>query len=248
LSQHSPVPDRTAKIATVLYSRCLEHGKWPDRIEFTKYLYLLDWASTQLTGGPATEIRWKFYHYGPWSEDVIPIMALVQDEFKLGWVDYSTEDRDVPQFDPIGEKLSLSLEALINRVLTAFSKRDVSTIIDFCYRLTEPMRAAKRGDLLDFSTVEVTHQAPVFVPPSVVLPMPQFSDAQASARKQLHERAAAGRTKYEQWKAAMQGPEYLRAMEKIAAEREIPTSHEPSQAKVKLTDEALTEIDKLRYE
>jgi hypothetical protein len=189
VQQHSSVPDRTAKIALILYSRCLEAGKWPDRIEFTKYLYLLDWAATKLTGAPATEIQWKFYHYGPWSEDLIPVMALTQDHFRLGWVDYSPEDRDVPWFDAIPDKLDLNLESIIRKILTAFAKRDVSVLVDFCYRLTEPMRHAKRGALLDFKTIVVTRESPVFFPPTVTLPMPQLSQAQATIMSDTNKNA-----------------------------------------------------------
>lgn len=248
MQHHPSVPDRTAKIALILYSRCLEAGKCPDRIEFTKYLYLLDWATTKLTGSPATEIRWKFYHYGPWSEDLIPVMALTQDHFRLSWVDYSPEDRDIPWFDAISEKLDLNLESIIRRILVAFAKRDASVVVDFCYRLTEPMRVAKRGEMLDFSTVKVTKEPPIFALPVVTLPMPQLSLAQTNARSGLRERAATVRAKYEKWKSLMQAPEYLEAMSKIAVEREVPTSTTTGRTIVKITDGGLAELDALQHE
>lgn len=241
---------KTAQVALALFARCLAHGKWPDRVEFTKYLYLLDWAHYRMKGALATDIQWKFFHYGPWSEDVIPAMEHVQSVFQLGWVDYSTEERDVPEVDVVVEKLGLTLESLISRIITAFAKKDTSAVIDFCYRLTEPMTMthAKRGELLDFSTVNVTGEAPVFSSPTISSPMPQLTTAQEEARKKFRARASANRAKFEKWKSLMEQKEYLDAMARLAEEREATGENIPKGIQVRLSDDAINHLDDLSHE
>lgn len=241
--------DKSAKIALILFSRCLEHGKWPDRIEFTKYLYLLDYAVFRLTGSKATDVRWKFYHYGPWSEDVISLMDNVQGVFRLGWIDYaSAEDRPIPEFDPITEKLPLALESLINRILNAFACRDASLVVDYCYRLTEPMQKALRGQLLDFSTIPITDKPPIFVSEPRTIPMPQLSASQLASRDRFKSMLAVSRSKYDEWKRLMDCPAYHEAMETLANEQEVAVGTSPEGVKVGITDEALAEFDDIRDE
>ncbi len=239
---------RTTAIALALFARCLEHGKWPDRVEFTKYLYLLDWAHYRIKGTPATDIRWKFFHYGPWSEDMIPVMDVVQSRFGLGWIDYSTEERDVPHVDEHVERLDLTNESLIAKILNAFSKRDTSAVIDYCYRLTEPMTRAKRGEMLDFSTIAVTGEAPIFASAIKSLPMPQLSAAQEEARKKFRQQSAARRERHQRIKSLMQQEEYLEAMAKLAQQRETSDSPVPKGIQVQLTDDAVQHFDDLRNE
>ena len=241
--------DKSATAGLILYSRCLEHGKWPDQIEFTKYLFLLDCGSVQMGAGRATDIRWKFYHYGPWSEDLVPVMNYVQEVFRLGWVDYaSAEDRELPQFDRITEKLSLVLESLINRILNAFAHRDASFVVDYCYRFTEPMRDARRGEPLDLSTVPVTGVPPVFVRQPKTIPMPQLTTDQMTACGELRRRIAGTRARYEEWKALMEQPVYQQAMGVLALEQEISADAPPKGINVKITDGALAELDTARHE
>lgn len=254
LNRLLPVPfasqssDKTNAVALALFARCLDHGKWPDRVEFTKYLYLLDWSHYMMKGVAATDVRWKFFHYGPWSEDLIPAMDCVQEVFQLGWVDYSTEDREVPNVEVFVDKLSLTLESLINRIVSAFAKKDTSAVIDFCYRRTEPMIQAKRGEALDFSTVPVTGAAPIFVVPPKTLPMPQLTGAAERAKENLRLRAKANRAKFEHWKAAMEQPEYLEAMAKLAQERESSEESVPKEIRICLSHEAVDHLDQVRYE
>ena len=56
-------------IAQTLFSRCVEADHIPGKVRFTKYLYLLDYFYWHFRGCKATDINWKFYHFGPWAPE-----------------------------------------------------------------------------------------------------------------------------------------------------------------------------------
>lgn len=39
----------------------------------TKMVYLADWKAALDEGRQLTDIRWKYHHYGPWTDDVVEI-------------------------------------------------------------------------------------------------------------------------------------------------------------------------------
>lgn len=53
-------------------------AKYPIKYELskarlTKMIYLADWKSVLDRGEQLTEIRWRFHHYGPWSDKVVAV-------------------------------------------------------------------------------------------------------------------------------------------------------------------------------
>ncbi|MBD5778289.1 hypothetical protein IEN85_02125 [Pelagicoccus sp. NFK12] len=210
----------TVDIGKILFSRCLEAGHWPDKIQFTKYLYLLDYCHWRFHGRQATAINWKFFHYGPWSQDASIAMNGVQDHFRVGWRDFREDDeREFYGFDRINEKLSIGMEGMIQSILKAFKDRDVSKVIDFCYERTEPMLAAERGDELDFSTVPVNKEMPAFIDKPATMEMPKATEAGASRRAAYQAKAERLKAKARKWREAMESPAYKEAMDVIAKQK-----------------------------
>ena len=159
-----PVPS-VREIAEVLWARCLEADHKPGRVQFTKYLYLIDYCHWRFHGRQATDAHWVFHHYGPWAAEVHTAMNEIAATYGFSW---GEEEDTVLQFVRVDEpppKQSTGMEGIIQHVLRAFKDRDLNYLLNVAYGQTEPMLAAKRGEALDFSLVPVDKAMPVFSPP-----------------------------------------------------------------------------------
>lgn len=239
MSQHD-----TELIGKVLFSRCLEEGFWPDKIQFTKLLYLIDYCYFRYKAEQATDIPWLFYHYGPWSPAINPLAEAVQNEFRLGWKDLNTveEDREFYGYDPIKEKLGLTLESIIKTLITTFKNRDVTDLIDYCYSNTEPMRSAERGDTLSYENVPVDERMPLFYPKTKTKEMPKISSAlmkRFEAKKQKLQQLKERNVK---WQQAMDTTDFAEAINILNRERlsNVPDSQIQN---VYLSDEAISDLE-----
>lgn len=240
----------TQLVGTVLFSRSLEAGHWPDKIRFTKYLYLLDYCYWRFHGRQLTDIRWKFYHYGPWSPDAAVVMDGVQSQFRVGWRDLTEggdDDREFSGFDQIAEKLAPGIEGAIQKIIGAFKTRDITDLIDWCYMQTEPMLAARRGEWLDFSTIPVVRAMPLFFPTATVHAMPQLSNASRERIDGYRIRTEKLKEKARQWRAAMQTPVYEEAARILKEQRqgELPALEG---GKVLLDDKSVSALNELGHE
>lgn len=176
------------EIAEVLWARCLEAGHKPGRVQFTKYLYLIDYCHWRFHGRQATDAHWVFYHYGPWAAEV---QTAMNDLAVIQGFSWGEEEETVLQFVRVEEpppKQPAGMEGVIQHVLRAFKDRDLNYLLNFAYGQTEPMLAAKRGEALDFSLVPVDQTMPVFTPPK-----PQV--LHASLHPRMAERVAAFKAK-----------------------------------------------------
>lgn len=150
------------QIAQSLLAACLEADHKPGKVQFTKYLYLLDYCHWRFTGRKVTTLPWKFYHYGPWCEEVEDCMAQLASAYSFQWRD--TEDFFIRAVEIPTHKLDLTTNSLISQVIGVFKDRGLNVLLEVAYSQTEPMVHAKRGDVLDFSTVPVNKQMPIFFP------------------------------------------------------------------------------------
>jgi hypothetical protein len=151
------------EIAATLFARCLEHDHKPGKVQFTKYLYLVDYCHWRLKGRKATDVEWLFYHYGPWSPTAEECMAELAATLGFAWRE---EEGPVLKFVRVEEpaSLGLTLESIIKRIVTFFKDREPMVVVEYAYSQTEPMLQAKRGDVLDFATVPVDQTMPEFAP------------------------------------------------------------------------------------
>ncbi|MDO8544453.1 MAG: hypothetical protein Q7S40_28775 [Opitutaceae bacterium] len=175
------------EIAATLFARCLEHDHKPGKVQFTKYLYLVDYCHWRLKGHKATDIDWVFYHYGPWSPTAEKCMADLATTYGFSWRE---EEEPVLQFVRVEEslELGLTLETIIKRIVSFFKDREPMVVVEFAYSQTEPMLCAKRGDVLDFTTVPVNQTMPEFAPA-------RLKPAPFTLNPGLQERMAAMQTK-----------------------------------------------------
>ena len=162
------------QIAEALLATCLRAEHKPGKIQFTKYLYLLDYCHWRFTGKKVTSLPWKFYHYGPWCEEAETCMATLSSRYSFGWrEDGAVILRSVEVASP---PVGLTTKSLIEQIVGMFKDRDFNVLLDVTYSQTEPMAQAQRGDILDFATVPVTRTMPEFFP----------APATAAATYQVH--------------------------------------------------------------
>lgn len=208
--------DRTVQLVETLFSRCLENDLHPDKLQFTKFLYLVDYCLYAYQKKRATDIDWLFFHYGPWAPEMNDAWEVIWNRFRLGMVDRSDEyGGRMPQFDRVNESLGMTLEGIIKRILSAFSSRSTNDVIEWCYKCTEPMKEAKRGDTLDFTKIQ-TGELPEFYPKAKTWDMPKIP-AHILERRQAHkDRLARTRSQYLEFKRNMEDPVYEEAMNVLA--------------------------------
>jgi hypothetical protein len=150
------------QIAQSLLAACVGAGHKPGKVQFTKYLYLLDYCHWRYTGRKATSLPWKFYHYGPWCEQVENCMADLASQYGFNWREEETpfiRSVEVPT-----HKLDITTSSLMNQIIGTFKDRELNFLLEVAYSQTEPMVCASRGDILDFSAVPVNRIMPIFFP------------------------------------------------------------------------------------
>jgi hypothetical protein len=152
------------QIAQSVLAACLESDHKPGKVQFTKYLYLLDYCHWRFTGRKATSLPWKFYHYGPWCEQVEDCLVQLASDYSFQWRE--TEASFIHSVELPRHRLDLTTNSLISQIIGWFKDRELNVLLEVTYSQTEPMMHAKRGDLLDFSAVPVDKQMPVFFTPS----------------------------------------------------------------------------------
>lgn len=145
--------------------RAGEEDSFRDRdlgpIHLLKYVYLGDLAYARKNHGETfTGAPWRFYHFGPWSQDVYqriaPALAAIharkfvgQSDFedRPDWVRWSVTDsqrlRDVQRAVP--PLITIDLDHLVHKF-----RKDTPLLLDHVYQ-TEPMLSAAPGETLDFS-------------------------------------------------------------------------------------------------
>ena len=206
----------TREIAEVLWARCLEADHKPGRVQFTKYLYLIDYCHWRIHGRQITDAHWIFHHYGPWATEAHAAMNELAAVYGFSW---GEEEETVLQFVRVDEpppKQTAAVEGIIQHVLRAFKDRDLNFLLDFAYGQTEPMLTAKRGEALDFSQVPVDKTMPVFAPPKPVIREIPMHPVMVGRMKAFADQAAELKAKRQAREAYRQSEEYRTAMRLLA--------------------------------
>lgn len=153
------------------------------RLRLMKFLYLSDWLSVRRTGHRLTGYPWCFYHYGPYAAPAQQDIDAAVAARKITVEQISdAEDKDVYLYrrygqDPeLWQDISADLEARLRGLIDQWIHRPRNEFLDFVYFATEPMHGARRGELLDFRTVQWEPQ-----PPSPLAHAPQQRSAVAQA-------------------------------------------------------------------
>jgi hypothetical protein len=205
----------TREIAEVLWARCLEADHKPGRVQFTKYLYLVDYSYWRFHGRQATDAQWMFHHYGPWAPEAGMAMDEIAMEYGFHWAE---EEEIILRFVRVEEprRLSLGLEGIVQHVINAFRHCDLTRVLEFAYNQTEPMLVAKRGDRLDFQTVPVDKAIPQFSPGPARVKEFKLSPTRAAQLAAMRERRAGLEVAGQRWQREREAPPFRDAMQLLA--------------------------------
>lgn len=164
------MPNETANIDLIIQYSLLAAGdedEYIDRrlgpIHLIKYVYLADLAyAKQNNGQTYTGIKWRFYKFGPWSQEVnaridpaLNAIHASKKEFpsnyedKEDWVRWELCDDELLQRKQreLPATITLSLKSLIHK----FNK-DTPSLLNYVYK-TAPMLSAAPNEYLDFRTI-----------------------------------------------------------------------------------------------
>jgi len=139
------------------------------RTKLVKLLYLIDYECYRLTGAVATEAPWRFWHYGPYCEEIVQA-AESTPGIEFQEKEAISEDREFVGYDveTWGDTLH-ALPPLVRNVTLAvyreWGSADLAQILDYVYYETEPMIHARRGEYLDFSTIVASRPPPPLANP-----------------------------------------------------------------------------------
>lgn len=207
----------TREIARALWARCLEAEHKPGRVQFTKYLYLIDYCYWRFRGQQATDANWIFYHYGPWAAEAHEAMDNLAAEYDFHWRE---EEEAIVRFVRVEEpqQLEFMLENIIHGVLKAFKYADLNRVLEFAYNQTEPMQTAKRGDRLDFNTVPVSKSMPVFTEQPARDLNFTLSPSRSAQLAAFREKRASLQTVGKRWRQEREKPAFHQAMDLLREE------------------------------
>jgi hypothetical protein len=126
----------------------------PQLTRLIKLMYLSEVEYFRENRGRLTDLNWKFYLYGPYPPSLQSVLGdpeIESNEWNTGKISKHIV-RDEDTF--MRAKGAFEVEAIVNRVVKDWGDADLNQLLDYVYFETEPMQKAKRGDDLDFSTVE----------------------------------------------------------------------------------------------
>lgn len=133
---------------------------YPDdltKTRITKLVYLIDWENIKKYKSQITDIKWVFYHYGPYVDDVL-IEATDDDYINIektisnfGTVKYLVKLNSDIQNKELDYDLTDNEKAIINKVIKDTEDFSWNEFIEYVYN-TEPIKKSKRYSNLDLKS------------------------------------------------------------------------------------------------
>lgn len=125
----------------------------PQITRLTKLMYLAELEYFRQKRERLTDLKWIFYIFGPYPVGLKRVLGepeIETTEWRTGKTSkHIVRDEDVF----LRASADFELEAIIQRLVRDWGDADLNQLLDYVYFETEPMQNAKRGDVLDFSTV-----------------------------------------------------------------------------------------------
>ncbi len=129
------------------------HMLLPQITRLVKLMYLVELEYFRQKRERLTDLEWRFHLYGPYPVSFTSVLEEPEIEVSE-WKSGKTTRRivrDEEQF--LRTAADFTLETIVDRVVKDWGDADLNQLLDYVYFETEPMQNAKRGDILDFSTV-----------------------------------------------------------------------------------------------
>lgn len=164
-----------------------------------KLVYILDVEYYRRYSTLATGLKWWFHHYGPWVKELED--AILNNPYIT--VSGGTVSRpgyrfnlDSPWKEIRGKFLSeygRPVEIIANSVVADWGLEPLEVILDYVYFETEPMQDARRGSILDFSTIPQLERATRNIRPTEGLPEETLTRLRQKMQQRRDERSRPAR-------------------------------------------------------
>lgn len=129
------------------------------KTQLVKLMYLVDLESTRFAGTQTSDIKWKYYHYGPYDENLDGRLKTLEKRGTIAVQQKSKKDhpddiyfiyrhtgKDVKyDFDPTKKQI-------IDIILNQYGSFTLNALLKYVYE-TEPMRNAKKGQYMELKTL-----------------------------------------------------------------------------------------------
>jgi hypothetical protein len=125
----------------------------PFATRVVKLIYLADLEWRRRHGEPLVDVTWRFLHFGPYAYEFASILG--DPDMEVAEFEGKTARRFV--FSPTELKatqVAPEIQQVLAELVTKWGSTDLNRLLDHVYFDTEPMENAKRGEVLDFSTVK----------------------------------------------------------------------------------------------
>jgi hypothetical protein len=145
------------------------------KTKLVKLLYLIDVENYRLFSHTLTGLDWVFYHYGPYAFEVDQTLKeldldIPQEEVLTGAGHKATVFRPSWDADAEFESQASSVEKLmVDRVIAEWGLEELNPILSHVYFHTEPMKDARRGEVLDFAKIQKLPSLRIASRPSAVV-------------------------------------------------------------------------------
>jgi hypothetical protein len=161
-------PPNLEELILYVVGRSRDRGATLTRTKLVKLVYLIDVARAEGLGRTLTGLRWRFLHYGPYAAELGSTLEELEGREAIfggsfGEATLYRGARDVPDADNWPASICMS----VDRVVDDWAGAELNKLLDYVYFHTTPMRGAKRGEELDFSSVERERPHPKLEPPTV---------------------------------------------------------------------------------
>lgn len=119
------------------------------RMKLVKLLYLIDVEMVASRREPATDLRWVFFHYGPWAFELVDELEAMENREILTRPYKQAVLYVAAPGAPDADRWPQPLSSRVHRIVDRWAREDLNSLLDFVYFETEPMRQANRGEDLD---------------------------------------------------------------------------------------------------
>ena len=141
-----------------LIDQVRDQGGSPNRTVLVKLVYLVDVECWRKLGKPATGLEWRFHHYGPYAaemeRDVNDNAFLHVFGNQRSGYGFSTSSDWKDIHAAFNNRFEPRIRRIADSVVKQWGLEPLETLLEYVYFETEPMQKARRGETLDFSTIQ----------------------------------------------------------------------------------------------
>jgi hypothetical protein len=159
-------PNRLKQLIVAILTAIRENEGFANKTKLLKLLYFADLENFRDNRETLTGFRWVFHLYGPWAAEYDQVLVQMEAEGVISIKPGSRADldtqfissREEASFEGLG--LSLHAELAIKAGTKAWASAPTGEVLDYVYFHTEPMKDARRGEPLDFSSARHRDEVP----------------------------------------------------------------------------------------